>query len=53
MWEFKYVLYAFLLGIIALFTGEIVTFIMLGFILVTLTNINNTLKTMRDGKPGE
>lgn len=35
---------AMLLGIISFFTGEIVTFIMLGFILMALININTTLK---------
>nr|WP_254434104.1 hypothetical protein [Halobacillus sp. Marseille-Q1614] len=37
-------LYFLLLGIIAFFTGEIVTFIMLGFILISLTNIHTTLQ---------
>ncbi len=36
--------YALLLGIVAFFTGELVTFIMLGFILIALININTTLK---------
>ncbi|WP_377279157.1 hypothetical protein [Planococcus dechangensis] len=35
---------AMLLGIISFFTGEIVTFIMLSFILMALININTTLK---------
>ncbi|MGG0670789.1 hypothetical protein [Sporosarcina koreensis] len=39
-----YTLYALVLGIVAFFTGEIVTFIMLGFILIALININTTLK---------
>jgi len=39
-----YVLYAMILGIVSFFTGEIVTFIMLGFILMALININTTLK---------
>ena len=39
-----YSLYALMLGILAFFTGEIVTFIMLGFILIALININTTLK---------
>lgn len=42
--NFMYSLYALLLGIIAFFTGEIVTFVMLGFILIALININTTLK---------
>ncbi len=41
-----YGLYALILGIFAFFTGEIVTFIMLGFILLSLNNINTTLKKM-------
>lgn len=40
-----YGLYALLLGIVSFFTGEIVTFMMLGFILIALININTTLKT--------
>ncbi|MFD1030211.1 hypothetical protein [Metaplanococcus flavidus] len=36
--------YAMILGIVSFFTGEIVTFIMLGFILMALVNINTTLK---------
>ncbi|MFG6115403.1 hypothetical protein ACGTN9_09440 [Halobacillus sp. MO56] len=36
--------YMLLLGIVAIFTGEIVTFIMLGFVLITLNNIHTTLK---------
>jgi len=39
-----YSLYFIILGIIAFFTGEIVTFIMLGFILLSLNNINTSLK---------
>ncbi|GEN85238.1 hypothetical protein SLU01_35500 [Sporosarcina luteola] len=42
--NWMYTLYALLLGIVAFFTGEIVTFIMLGFILIALININTTLK---------
>ncbi|MCM3764941.1 MULTISPECIES: hypothetical protein [Bacillaceae] len=37
-------LYLFVLGIIAVYTGELVTFIMLGIILISLNNINSTLK---------
>lgn len=40
-----YGVYAMILGIVSFFTGEIVTFIMLGFILIALININTTLKT--------
>jgi hypothetical protein len=45
-----YSLYFVILGIASFFTGEIVTFIMLGFILLSLNNINNTLKKMYDGR---
>lgn len=41
-----YSLYALILGVFAFFTGEIVTFIMLGFILIALININTTLKKL-------
>ncbi|MFC9601348.1 hypothetical protein ACFTQL_26635 [Peribacillus butanolivorans] len=39
-----YGLYALLIAIISIFTGELVTFIMLGFILISLQNIHSTLK---------
>ena len=39
-----YYLYALILGVVAFFTGEIVTFIMLGIILISLNNINTNLK---------
>ncbi|WP_198510254.1 hypothetical protein [Bacillus solitudinis] len=39
-----YSFYFLVLGIISFYTGEIVTFIMLGFILLSLNNINATLK---------
>ncbi|MCM3758267.1 hypothetical protein M3197_12420 [Sporosarcina aquimarina] len=39
-----YGVYAIILGIVSFFTGEIVTFIMLGFILIALININTTLR---------
>lgn len=42
--NWMYTLYALFLGIVSFFTGEIVTFIMLGFILIALININTTLK---------
>ena len=38
------ILYAVILGVVSWFTGEIVTFIMLGVILIALNNINSTLK---------
>ena len=44
MSNWLYVLYAVILGIVSWFTGEIVTFIMLGIILIALNNINVTLK---------
>lgn len=39
-----YSFYFLILGIVAFVTGEIVTFIMLGFVLLGLNNINITLK---------
>ncbi|WP_085505349.1 hypothetical protein [Thalassobacillus devorans] len=39
-------IYMIILGVVAVFTGEIVTFIMLGFVLVTLNNIHTTLKNI-------
>lgn len=39
-----YGLYALIIAIISIFTGEIVTFVMLGFILLSLQNIHSTLK---------
>ena len=39
-----HILYAILLGFLSFITGEIVTFVMLGFILLSLTNIHTTLK---------
>ena len=44
--KWMYSLYALVLGVVSLFTGEIVTFVMLGFILIALININSTLKKM-------
>ena len=44
--NWMYVLYAFLLAFISIVTKEIVTFIMLGVILVTLQNIHKTLKEL-------
>ncbi len=38
-----YSLYALIIGIVSIFTGELVTFIMLGFILITLQTIHSTL----------
>ncbi len=39
-----YSLYALVLAIVSVFTGELVTFVMLGFILICLQNIHSTLK---------
>lgn len=39
-----YILYLVVLAIVSFFTGEIVTFVMLGIILLSLNNINSTLK---------
>ncbi|WP_176481986.1 hypothetical protein [Paucisalibacillus globulus] len=41
-----YSLYALIIAIISIFTGEIVTFVMLGFILISLQNIHSTLKEL-------
>jgi hypothetical protein len=40
--------YALLLGFVAVVTGEIVTFAMLGLILIALNNIHRTLQSIRD-----
>ncbi|MFD2045471.1 hypothetical protein ACFSTA_17445 [Ornithinibacillus salinisoli] len=42
--NFLYVIYAIILGAVSILTGEIVTFVMLGIILLALININTTLK---------
>ncbi|EKN68879.1 hypothetical protein P9E76_03120 [Schinkia azotoformans] len=39
-----YTFYFAVIGIIAFFTHEIVTFLMLGFVIIALHNINSTLK---------
>jgi hypothetical protein len=39
-----YILFAFVLAVVAIFTGEIVTYIVLGFILLALNNILDVLK---------
>ena len=44
MGTWSYILYALILGVVSWFTGEIVTFIMLGIILISLNNINSNLK---------
>ncbi|MEW9033519.1 MAG: hypothetical protein AB2404_12485 [Planifilum fimeticola] len=40
--------YALLLGFVAVITGEIVTFAMLGLILIVLNDIHRTLREVRD-----
>ncbi|WP_430786700.1 hypothetical protein VBD025_14495 [Virgibacillus flavescens] len=44
MKSWLYGLYALLIAIVSIFTGELVTFIMLGFILISLQNIHAVLK---------
>jgi UDP-N-acetylmuramyl pentapeptide phosphotransferase/UDP-N-acetylglucosamine-1-phosphate transferase len=39
-----YILYAIILAVSAVFTGEIITFVMLGFVLMALNNILDILK---------
>lgn len=39
-----YTIYLVIIGIVAIYTREIVTFVMLGIILISLNNINSTLK---------
>ncbi|SFM06906.1 hypothetical protein SAMN04487943_107102 [Gracilibacillus orientalis] len=41
-----YGLYALILGIVSIFTGEIIAFVMLGFILISLQNIQRVLKEL-------
>lgn len=41
-----YGFYALILAIVSIYTGEIVTFVMLGFILISLQNIHSTLKKL-------
>ena len=43
MRDILYVLWAVLLGVVSIFTGEIVTFIMLGMILLALNSISKHL----------
>jgi uncharacterized membrane protein len=47
---YLYGVYALLIAIVSMFTGEIVTFIMLGFILISLQNIHSTLKKILEFK---
>jgi hypothetical protein len=46
--NFLYVIYAVILAVVSIFTREIVTFIMLGFVFMALTNINATLQKLVD-----
>ncbi len=39
-----YGIYAVILAIVSMFTQEIITFIMLGFVFMALLNINTTLQ---------
>lgn len=39
-----YTLYFVVIGIVSFITKEIVTFLMLGFVIIALHNINSTLK---------
>ena len=41
-----FALYACLLAVVSIITGEIITYIMLGFILISLRNIHKTLKAL-------
>lgn len=41
-----YAIYAIVLAVVSFFTGEIVTFVMLGFILIAIQNIHGTLKEL-------
>lgn len=45
-----YVFYALIIAIVSVYTGELVTFIMMGFILISLQNINSTLKQLLKSK---
>jgi hypothetical protein len=44
MKNWLYTLYFFILGVISIITQEVVTFVMLGVILISLNNIHSTLK---------
>lgn len=48
-----YAFYFFILAIVSIFTGEMITFIMLGIILISLTNIHTTLKEILELKKKE
>lgn len=44
MKNWLYTLYLIVIGIVSFVTGEVVTFVMLGIILISLNNIHSTLK---------
>lgn len=46
-----YIIYIFVLGALSIYTGEIVTFVMLGFVLIILNNINTNLKRIHQKLP--
>lgn len=46
-------LYLFVLGVISFITQEVVTFVMLGIILISLNNIHLTLKKILEVKKKE
>lgn len=50
MKKWYYAFYGVLLAALSIVTGEIVTFLMLGFILLSLNNINFTLKKILESK---
>ncbi|WP_194709692.1 hypothetical protein [Radiobacillus deserti] len=50
---FWYGLFAVILAVLSFFTGEIVTFLMLGFVLISLQNIHMTLKKLVQQKENE
>ncbi|MEW4218499.1 hypothetical protein [Rossellomorea marisflavi] len=41
-----------IIGVYSYFSGELVTFIMLSLILISLNNINHTLKKRQSGREG-
>lgn len=53
MKNWLYSLYFIVLGVVSFFTQEIVAFVMLGFILISLTNIDSTLKEILQVKKKE
>lgn len=46
--NFLYAMYFIIIAALAIFTGEIVTFIMLGLVLLSLVNISRTLKEIKE-----